>query len=400
MDYPMTLVTEGMARVMVPELAPSEGETLERARSRAPVFYNPVMKMNRDSAILAIDALHKRLSRALAVCEPMCGSGVRGIRIALEAEGVDEAVLGDMSYSAVLLVEKNILINGVSGRVRVRRMEANLLLSLYARPLARFDYTDIDPYGTPAPYIDAAVRATRRDGMVALTATDMAPLCGVNVRACLRKYGSTSLRTAYSHETALRILAGAFVRVAAVHEVASRPAFSFFADHYVRLYMLLNKGKKRADESLREMGYLLHCSRCKSYRSVKGSLLGDEGACEVCGSGMKAAGPLWLGDLADEGFCSDMVEFSEDSFIGSNRRLMEIIGRVRGEIGMPPGFFVIDELSSDLGVQSKRIEPVIVGLNESGFRAVVSHTDNRGLKTDAPVEVVKRMVLGGDAEGV
>jgi tRNA (guanine26-N2/guanine27-N2)-dimethyltransferase len=400
MDYPKTFVTEGMARIIVPEVAPSEGETLEGARSRAPVFYNPAMKMNRDSAILALGALHKRLSRPLTVCEPMCGSGVRGIRMALEAEGVGEAVLGDMSYNAVRLAEKNVLMNGVSDRVRVRRMEANLLLSLYARPLARFDYTDIDPYGTPAPYIDATVRATMRDGMVALTATDMAPLCGVNVRACLRKYRSTSLRTAYSHETALRILAGAFARVATVHKVASRPAFSFFADHYVRLYMLLEKGKKRADESLREMGYLLHCPQCRSYRSVKGSLLGDEGACKVCGSVMKAAGPLWLGDLADEGFCSDMVRYSEDSFIGSNRRLMEIIGRAKGEIGMPPGFFVVDELSSDLGVPSRRIEPVIAGLKESGFRAVVSHADSRGLKTDAPVDAVKRMVLGGDAEGV
>jgi tRNA (guanine26-N2/guanine27-N2)-dimethyltransferase len=398
MEYPKTLVTEGMARIMVPEVVPSERETLEGARSRAPVFYNPAMKMNRDSAILALGALHNRLSRPLNVCEPMCGSGVRGIRMALEAEGVKEAVLGDMSYNAVRLAEENVLMNGVSDSVRVRRMEANLLLSLHARPLARFDYTDIDPYGTPAPYIDAAVRATMRDGMIALTATDMAPLCGVNVRACLRKYGSTSLRTGYSHETALRILAGAFVRVAAVHEVASRPAFGFFADHYVRLYILLDKGKKRADESLKEMGYLLHCPRCRSYRSVKGSLLGEKGACGACGSEMKAAGPLWLGDLADEGFCSDMVEFSESSFIGSNRRLMGIIGRVRGEIGMPSGFFVVDELSSDLGVQSRRIEPVIEGLIESGFRAVVSHADSRGLKTDAPLEAVKRMVLGGDAE--
>ena len=79
---------------------------------------------------------------------------------------------------------------------------------------------------------------------------------------------------------------------------------------------------------------------------------------------------------------------------------MEIIGRVRGEIGMPPGFFVIDELSSALGVASRRIEPVIDGLVASGFRATRSHADNRGLKTDAPVEEVKRIILGADTEGV
>ena len=400
MMYPTALVTEGMARIMVPEFVPSDGGTLEGARSRAPVFYNPVMKMNRDSAILALCALQKRLSRPLTICEPMCGTGVRGIRMALEAPGVQEAVLGDMSYNAIRLAEENIRVNEVSDRVRVRRMEANLLLSLHARSLARFDYTDIDPYGTPAPFIDTGARATKRDGMVALTATDMAPLCGVNVRACLRKYGSTSLRSGYSHESALRILAGAFVRGAAVHEIASRPAFGFFADHYIRLYMRLDKGKRRADESLREMGYLLHCSGCKSFHSVKAGLDERGSVCNACGSEMKAEGPLWLGNLANEDFCSDMIECSEDSFIGSNRRLMKIIGRVRGEIGMPPGFFVIDELSSALGVASRRIEPVIDGLKKTGFRATRSHADNRGLKTDAPVEEVKRIILGANTEGV
>ena len=393
MEYPKATVSEGMARIMIPKVVPAEGETFEGARSRVPVFYNPVMKMNRDSAILALGALQSSLSRPLRICEPMCGSGIRGIRMALEVPDVREAVLGDLSYNAVRLADENIRMNGVADRVRVRKMEANLLLALHARPLARFDYTDIDPFGTPAPFIDTAARATRRDGMVALTATDMAPLCGVNVRACLRKYGSTSLRTGYSHESALRILAGAFVRGAAVHEVASRPVFGFFADHYIRLYMRLDRGRRKADESLRETGWLLNCPGCRSFRPVRGEIGKNRGLCEVCGSEMKTEGPLWLGDLADEGFCSDMVECSEDSFIGSNRRLMNILENVRVEIGMPPGFFVVDELSSDLGMESRRIEPVIEGLKAAGFKAARTHADRRGLKTDAPVEAVKRIIL-------
>lgn len=129
---------------------------------------------------------------------------------------------------------------------------------------------------------------------------------------------------------------------------------------------------------------------------MKGGLDKQGSVCEVCGSELKAEGPLWLGDLADEGFCSDMLECSEDSFIGSNRRLMKIIRNVVGEIGMPPGFFVIDELSSDLGVASRRIEPVIDGLNAAGFKATRSHADSRGLKTDAPADEVKRIILEAD----
>ncbi|RJS87606.1 tRNA (guanine(10)-N(2))-dimethyltransferase, partial [Candidatus Bathyarchaeota archaeon] len=92
------------------------------------------MKMNRDSAILAVSALHRRVGRALTLCEPMCGTGVRGIRLALEAEGVSEVVMGDLNPHAVELSETNIRLNRVSNRVRVRLLEANLLLSLHDRP--------------------------------------------------------------------------------------------------------------------------------------------------------------------------------------------------------------------------------------------------------------------------
>lgn len=47
--------------------------------------------------------------------------------------GVHEAALGDMSCRAVRLTDENILMNGMAYRVRVRRMEANLLLSLHER---------------------------------------------------------------------------------------------------------------------------------------------------------------------------------------------------------------------------------------------------------------------------
>jgi tRNA (guanine26-N2/guanine27-N2)-dimethyltransferase len=393
MTYSKTLITEGIARILIPLTIPNSGESLERTRSRAPVFYNPVMVMNRDSSILVVGVLNRRLKRSLSVCEPMCGTGVRGIRFALETRGVERLLLGDMSYQAVKLAEENIKINGLNDKVKVRWIEANLLLALHSKPLARFDYVDIDPYGTPAPFIDTAVRATRRDGIVALTATDMAPLCGVNVRACLRKYGSRSIRTSYSHEIALRILAGAFIRSAAIHEVASNPVFGYYSDHYVRLYMGLGKGKKRVDTSLQEIGYILHCKECRNIHSLKVKLQEDSSYCPNCKSEIEISGPLWLGDLADIGFCTDMLEISNNSLISSNRRLINIIKMVREEVGFPPGFYILDELCSDLGISSKPIEPVIDRLKDSGYKATKTHANPRGLKTDASIGTIKRMIL-------
>ncbi|MGD2201579.1 MAG: tRNA (guanine(10)-N(2))-dimethyltransferase [Candidatus Bathyarchaeota archaeon] len=393
MEYPTVSVEEGQASILVPEVVPGEGEPLQRARSRAPVFFNPTMKLNRDSAVLALGTFQKVLSRDLCVCEPMCGTGVRGIRLALETDGVDRVVLGDLNPRAVNLAKENARRNGVVGRVDVRCLEANLLLSLHARPFSRFDYVDIDPYGTPAPFIDSAIRASKRDGMVALTATDMAPLCGVNPRVCLRKYGGWPLKTDDAHESALRILAGAFVRRAAVHEVSTEPVFSFASDHYIRLYMLMDRGKRKADGALKQIGHIFHCPQCLSRRTVRG-IRPSLKVCEVCGASMRAAGPMWLGDLADPSFCAGMIKLSETSFIGSNRRLMRIIERMKREVGLPSGFYNLDKIGSMLGVPSTPMDPVLRRLIEAGFKAVVSHVDERGVKTDAPIKELERIVLG------
>ena len=399
MDFPTTTVMEGAATLKVPRIVREEGEPLERARSRSPVFYNPTMKLNRDSAVLALGVHQGRVSRPLTVCEPMCGSGVRGTRLALEVSGVERVVMGDMNPRAVRLAAENARLNGVSGRVAVRLMEANLLLSIHSKPLSRFDYVDVDPYGSPAPYLDGAIRACKRDGLVALTATDMAPLCGVNPRACLRKYGGRSLRTGYCHESALRLVAGALVIRAAVHEVSARPVFSFAADHYVRLYMELERGKRKADGRLTEIGYIQHCFKCLNRRAVSKREILNSNLCGHCGSQMEAAGPMWLGELAEGEFCDEMLTYSERSAISSNRRLVRIIQMVRDEIGFPQGFYGVDKLCSKLKIPSRATGDVISAIESAGFRAVRTHIDERGLKTDAPLGELERMLRSVEAVG-
>jgi len=393
MNFPTVRVQEGAASILVPELAKSELEHIDRARSRAPVFYNPRMRLNRDSAILALRAYRMRSSRPAIGCEPFCGTGVRGIRLALEVEGVERVVLGDMNQSAVELASKNVVLNGVSGIVTVRLMEANLLLSLHARPYQRFDYIDIDPYGSPAPFFDAGVRACRRGGLIALTATDMAPLCGVNPRACLRKYGGYPLRTEYSRELAIRLVTGALVIIAARHEVSVRPVFSYADNHYVRLYAILERGASESNRSLADMGYVLHCFECSNREGVPSTSVLESVGCEVCGSKMRAAGPLWIGELAEEAFCGDMLEISERSEASSNRRLMNIISLVNDEIGFPLGFYNIDDLCSKLGMSSIAKERFFQALRDAGFRVVETHIDRRGFRTDAKISDLEQLMM-------
>lgn len=392
MSFPTIREEEGSATFLVPELNVREAGNQDRARSRAPVFYNPRMRLNRDSAVLALGSHRRSLSRQVIACEPMCGTGIRGIRLVMEVDGVEHVVLGDLNPLAVKLAKGNASINGVSDRVTVRLMDANLLLSLHAGPLHRFDYIDIDPYGSPAPFLDGAVRACRKEGLIGLTATDMAPLCGVNPRVCLRNYGGWPLRTAYSKEAALRLVVGALVTAAVRHEASVRPVFSYTADHYVRLYARFERGAKKADKCLREIGYIYHCFNCLNRKAVSNRVIPSSIDCEICGSKMKIAGPMWLGELAERSFCDEMLNLSERSIMSSNRKLMNIIRLVRDEIGFSPGFYNVDKLCSKLKIPSAASSIFLSALMEAGFQTSETHIDKRGVKTDASVSELEKLL--------
>jgi tRNA (guanine26-N2/guanine27-N2)-dimethyltransferase len=42
----------------------------------------------------------------------------------------------------------------------------------------RFDVVDLDPYGSPAVFLDGAVQSVKDGGLLLVTCTDMAVLCG------------------------------------------------------------------------------------------------------------------------------------------------------------------------------------------------------------------------------
>ena len=64
----------------------------------------------------------------------------------------------------------------------------------------RFDVIDIDPYGAPSIFLDAAVQAVKDGGLLCVTATDMPVLCGQYPETCFAKYGSTSISGPNCHE--------------------------------------------------------------------------------------------------------------------------------------------------------------------------------------------------------
>ena len=253
-DFPSEIIKEGKVQVLVPKLEAYGVKPSDYAPSRAPVFYNPVMEFNRDLTVLAFQAYQRMACREISICDPFTSQGIRGIRFATEIVGVKKVLINDINEHAYKLAKHNVQLNGLEKTITVKHKDANCILSCHALPKKRFDIVDVDPFGTPAPYLDAALRAIRNNGLLASTATDLAPLCGVHAKACIRKYGGRPLRTEYCHELAVRLLAGCTTTLAAKHDIGIHVLLSHSSEHYIRLYTQIAYGAKKADESIKTLG--------------------------------------------------------------------------------------------------------------------------------------------------
>jgi len=391
-DFPTETIEEGGVKVVVPKLAAYVKKPWDYAPSKAPVFYNPVMELNRDLAVLALQTHQKLLGREVSACEPLAGCGLRSVRFAAEVGGARKVFLNDIKPESARLAGFNAELNGVEDRVEVSNEDANLFLSRHATPRKRFDYVDVDPFGPPVPYLDSAIRALRNGGLLALTATDMAPLCGVHPRACLRKYGGQPLRTEYCHELAVRLLTGCLTMAAAKHAIGIKVLFSHSTDHYIRAYAAVDYGARRADKSIQKMGYILHCFSCFHRETASGITSPLKRACPSCGAKLSAAGPLWLGRIADRKFCSLMEREAEGRGLRQEKRILKMLFLVQNEAEAPVTYYRVDKVCDKLNLPVPALKEVIGSLRKAGFQAVPIHFNSRGFRTDAPADTVKEVI--------
>jgi tRNA (guanine26-N2/guanine27-N2)-dimethyltransferase len=382
-EFPTETIIEGKIRAVVPDLKAFGVSPSDYAPSKAPVFFNPVMEFNRDLTVLAFQAYQRRVKREISICEPLTATGIRSIRFAAEIEGVKRVVSSDINERSAKLAAHNIALNNLKDRVSVKHKEANRLLSDHSAPKSRFDIIDIDPFGTPVPHIDAAIQALRNNGLLATTATDMAPLCGVHAKACMRKYGGKPLRTEYCHELAVRFLAGAVATTAAKHDIGTHVLFSHCSNHYIRVYTQIAYGCQKADESLRNMGYVLHCFNCL-HRGTANKPFPDTAAkCPECDAKMDYAGPLWLGKIVNAQFAEAMISENAHRAFRNSSKINKLLTVIEGEAEMPPTFYVLDKLSGKLGLPAPSTNSFFHCLQANGFKAVATHFNSRGVRTDA-----------------
>lgn len=124
-----------------------------------------------------------------------------------------------------------------------------IFMYISASERKRFTAIDLDPYGGPNQFLDAAIQSVEEGGLLLVTATDMAVLAGNTPEACIAKYGSVPLRTKACHEMALRILLRCLEGHANRYGRYIKPLLSLSVDFYARVFVRVYTGQFQCKES-------------------------------------------------------------------------------------------------------------------------------------------------------
>ena len=310
------------------------------------VFYNPAMRLSRDLHVI----FAKQFDFSGIMLDGLAASGIRGIRLNLEA-GVNVEFC-DSSRMATETIAGNLEMNGIKSKIYNERVE-DLLQD------RKYDWIDIDPFGTPAPYLKAALKGLSDGGILGIAATDTAVLCGAKPSICKKRYGAVSMRRVAAKEVGVRILLSQIHNIASGMGKGIEPLLCYSEGHHLRVFVRLGE---RKDIALKWI--------TKDMRIVDR----EE---------KDAGGPLWVRKIIK----AELVPESQDGVLG---RLLETL---REEANGPPGLHDINDIAKAAGIgQTPQRIKIVKSIRTLGSFASSSVFSPLGIKTDAPEDIRNQAV--------
>ena len=357
-------ITEGETDVLVFKI--KESKKGPGSKDKVP-FYNPTMELNRDLSILVCQRLINNSNKPVRILDGLAASGIRGLRLAKELNGEFDVTINDWNPDAYILIEKNLEKLKLQNTIALN-CNLNSILSE-----SKFDYIDIDPFGSPVYFIDSAIRGISNYGVLACTATDTAALCGTYPKVCLRRYGVVPLHSTVMKEIGLRILLGFICRNAGIYDKGIKPLISYSTDHYFRVYLQVIKGTSRANDSM------------KYYSAIDSNeLISSE-------TTKKDIGPLWTGKLQDNRVIKDLRTILFEKKLNTKNELWKLLDLLEEEADAPAFFYTTDSLASDLRTSPPKMELIFERLRDKGYEVSRTHFSPTGFKTNAPKTEIEKM---------
>lgn len=333
-----------------------------------PVFYNPRKRIDRD---ISLFVLKKILGKNSKVLDMLSASGVYGLRIAAEISP-SVVYLNDINKKAFELMKRNLEMNRdrIPCEVRITNLDGKRLPGKLEE---RFDYIDIDPFGTPIPFLPSAFLMIKNKGIISVTATDTGALYGTYKNACIRKYHSIPLKTSESHEIGLRILIKRISEIASIYNFGIEPIFSYWFEHIYRVFFRVLKGEKFVKKSLSKISLFKWEEGWKFYDFYKGIF------------DLKLYGPIWVGKLWDPEISrsvgkrfKELKFLEEESKINTERNIHYDVHRICKE-------YKIKEV--------KKRSEIISEIEKLGCSASPTIFSNTGIRTDADFKILKDVLM-------
>jgi len=252
------------------------------------VFYNNVQVQNRDLSVASLRVFRhirqeeetakaakkgqaKELEEnndgfRLRVVEALAASGLRSVRFVKEVEGISSIIVNDLDKAAIESIERNAEFNKLPKEVvKATNEDATLLLHDLRRERDKYNVIDLDPYGSPSIFLDGAVQAVDEGGLLCITATDLAVLCGNHPEVCFTRYGATPLRGKHCHEFALRILLHSIQSTAAKYKRKIEPLLSVNMDFYIRVFVRVRTSAAGVKDSPLLASRVYQCTGCGTF---------------------------------------------------------------------------------------------------------------------------------------
>ena len=343
----MEIIQEGQVKVKV---------HLGKISKALPVFYNPIMKSNRDISVEVLKALNKK---NLQIALPLAASGIRGIRFIKELPKsmVKSITINDLNKQAVKSIKENLKLNKIkSKKIIIKNQDANLFL-LQSKG---FDYIDIDPFGSPNPFLNSAIQRLAREGILAITSTDTSALTGTFPKVTQRKYWAQSYKNELMHELGLRILIRKIQLIGTQFDKALIPVLAYYKEHYFRIYFQNKKSKEACDQLFKQHQYFLYNLKTMERKIFR----------QNQEKNFITIGPLWTGDLFDKKLLEK---------IKTKNKFLNTIKKESNQVG----FYDLHKIGKIYKISLKPTEQTI-----KKIKATPTHFSPTGFKSDLPIKKI------------
>ena len=307
-----------------------------------------------ESTAIPPNAEPKAWQPSFRILDALSATGLRALRYATEIPSATSIVANDRDRNATAAIALNVQNNSLSSKISTSTGDAmgHMYGAAFPPPHShgpthingRYDVIDLDPYGTAAPFIDAALQALNDEGMLCVTCTDSGVFasCGYSEKTF---YGGMPIKGTHAHEGGLRLILHAIATSAARYSLAIEPLLSLSIDFYARVFIRVRKSPADVKFLAGKTMLVYECDvGCGAWstqflgrhqRHGKGESswkyhismapMSDK-LCEHCGSKMHIAGPMWGGPLHNAAFIEKILDDAEKA----DKEVYQTLPRIEG----------------------------------------------------------------------